>query len=120
MNTLQDIHGTTVMVCPPDGPLLLGERDATDLIGEGTYNGATWVAVPVERFAEDFFWLSTRMAGDIVQKFAQYRLGLVVLGDISAHLEASSALRDFVRECNRGTQVWFVADTEALAARLAP
>ncbi|GAA3387162.1 DUF4180 domain-containing protein [Streptomyces roseoviridis] len=120
MNTLRDIHGTSVLVCPPDGPALLGERDATDLIGEGSYSGAAWVAVPVERFTEDFFRLSTRVAGDIVQKFAQYRMGLVVLGDISAHLEGSSALRDFVRECNRGGQIWFVPDAEALAARFTP
>ncbi|MFI8966027.1 DUF4180 domain-containing protein [Streptomyces sp. NPDC053493] len=120
MNTFQDIHGTTVLVCPPDGPLLHGEREATDLIGASAYGGATWVAVPVERLTDAFFRLRTRVAGDIVQKFAQYRVGLVVLGDIASHVEESPALRDFVRECNRGTQIWFVADTEALAERLAP
>ncbi|MFJ9825074.1 DUF4180 domain-containing protein [Streptomyces sp. NPDC101160] len=120
MNVFQDIHGTPVLLCAADGPLVHSERDATDLIGEGSYGGAAWVAVPVERLPDDFFRLRTRMAGDIVQKFAQYRVGLVVVGDISRHLEGSSALRDFVRECNRGTQVWFVPDTDALTERLTP
>ncbi|WP_128984818.1 DUF4180 domain-containing protein [Streptomyces roseicoloratus] len=120
MNTLRDLHGTPVLLCPPEGPLLLGEREAVDVIGEGSYAGASWVAVPVERLPDDFFRLRTRVAGDIVQKFATYRLGLAVVGDIPRHLEESTALRDFVRESNRGTQLWFVPDTAALAERLAP
>ena len=47
-----------------------------------------------------------------------YRLHLVVVGDIARHVAASTALRDFVREANRGRQTWFVADAEELAARL--
>ncbi|MFJ3906472.1 DUF4180 domain-containing protein [Streptomyces sp. NPDC090025] len=119
-NTVRDIHGTPVFFCAAEGPPLLGERDALDVIGEGSYAGASWAAVPVERFGDDFFRLRTKLAGDIVQKFANYRLGLAVVGDISRHLEASSALRDFVRESNRGTQLWFVTDERALAERLAP
>jgi hypothetical protein len=49
-----------------------------------------------------------------VQKFVQYGVGLVVLGDIFARADASSALRDFVRECNRGRQTWFVRNEEEL------
>jgi hypothetical protein len=55
-----------------------------------------------------------------VQKFVQYGVGLVVLGDIFARADASSALRDFVRECNRGRQTWFVRDEEELRAERAP
>lgn len=54
-----------------------------------------------------------------MQKFANYRVGLAVVGDVSAHVEASEALRDFVRESNRGQQVWFVADDAELETRLA-
>lgn len=79
---------------------------------------ARWVAVPVERLDPAFFQLSTRVAGEIVQKFVTYRMGLAVVGDISRHTEESNALRDFVRECNRGTQTWFVEDLDALGARL--
>lgn len=58
------------------------------------------------------------MAGDFVQKFANYRQGLAVVGDISQALTESSALRDFVRESNRGRHVWFVADEADLERRL--
>ncbi|WP_067170447.1 DUF4180 domain-containing protein [Microtetraspora niveoalba] len=118
-NTLRDIEGTTVLVCAPNGTALRSERDALDLIGEASYLGAEWVVVPAERLDGDFFRLRTRIAGDIAQKFVNYRTGLAVVGDISAHVAASTALRDFVRESNRGTQLWFVPDVEALRLRLA-
>ena len=107
----------SVHVCEPDGPLLRGERDALDLIGEAWGHGATWVAVPAERLHDDFFSLSTGVAGEIAQKFVNYRLGLAIVGDVSRFTEASSALRAWVLESNRGDHIWFVRDLEELAAR---
>ncbi|MCC9704044.1 DUF4180 domain-containing protein [Streptomyces scabiei] len=116
--TLQTIHDVPVLMCDAEGGVIGGEGDALDLIGDAGYQGAAWVAVPVERFDERFFRLSTRVAGDIIQKFVQYRVGLAVVGDISRHTEASSALRDFVRECNRNRQTWFLTDVDELRERL--
>lgn len=107
-----DVH-----VCAPDGPLLRGERDALDLIGEAWESGATWVAVPAGRLHDDFFSLRTGVAGEIAQKFVNYRLGLAIVGDISRFTEASAALRAWVLESNRGDQLWFVRDLAELAAR---
>ncbi|GGY90941.1 DUF4180 domain-containing protein [Streptomyces poonensis] len=118
MTTLEKIHDVPVLMCAPEGDTIAGERDALDLIGNAGYQGAEWVVVPVERFDEAFFRLGTRVAGDIIQKFVNYRLGLVVLGDISRYTAESSALRDFVRECNRGRQTWFLEDVDALRERL--
>ncbi|MDR3084435.1 MAG: DUF4180 domain-containing protein [Streptomyces sp.] len=118
MSMLEKIHDIPVLMCTPEGEAICGERDAMDLIGNAGYQGAHWVVIPAERFDEAFFRLRTRVAGDIVQKFVQYRMGLAVIGDISRHTQASSALRDFVRECNRGHQTWFVADLDELRERL--
>ncbi|GAA0397781.1 DUF4180 domain-containing protein [Streptomyces luteireticuli] len=117
-NTLQTIHDIPVLICSPEGDAIGSERDALDLIGDAGYLGAEWAVVPVGRFDEAFFRLSSRVAGEIVQKFVQYRMGLVVLGDISGRTAESSALRDFVRECNRGRQTWFVVDEAELRERL--
>ncbi|MEU6842103.1 DUF4180 domain-containing protein [Streptomyces sp. NPDC046716] len=115
--TMRDMAGVTVLVCA-DGPPLADERAALDLIGDAGYRGARWVAVPAARCGDDFFRLRTRIAGDIVQKFANYRMGLAILGDIRSRTATSTALRDFVRESNRGGQLWFLPDEDALAARL--
>lgn len=118
MSTLQTIHDVPVLMCAAEGEAIGGERDALDLIGNAGYQGAQWVVIPAERFDEAFFQLSTRVAGDIIQKFVNYRVGIVVLGDISRYTTASSALQDFIRECNRGRQTWFLADVEELQERL--
>ncbi|THA86129.1 DUF4180 domain-containing protein [Streptomyces sp. A0592] len=119
MDTLQKINDVPVLMCGAEGETIAGEREALDCIGNASYQGAEWAVIPVERFDEAFFRLSTRVAGEIIQKFVQYRMGIVVLGDISRHTADSTALRDFVRECNRGRQTWFLADAEELRGRLA-
>jgi Domain of unknown function (DUF4180) len=111
------ISGVPVLRCAATGPVLDGDRSAADLVGAAGHLDV--VAVPVARLAPEFFSLRTGVAGAVVQKFATYRLRLAVVGDIAAHVAASTALRDFVREANRGGQTWFVADEAELAARLA-
>jgi hypothetical protein len=93
--------------------------DASDLVGTAWSHNANMVAVPVERLDPEFFRLRSGIAGEITQKFVNYRLRLVVIGDIAERVEASDALRDFVWESNIGEQVWFVDDETALADKLA-
>ena len=116
-DTVSSTAGSRVLWCAVDGQVLDGDRAASDLVG-AALGRADVVAVPVARLAPAFFALSTGVAGEIVQKFVTYRLHLVVVGDVARHVAASTALRDFVREANRGRQTWFVADAEELAARL--
>ncbi|AVV44327.1 DUF4180 domain-containing protein [Streptomyces sp. ID05-04B] len=118
--TLVTLYGTRVLQCAPDGPPLDGERAALDLIGDAFGQDAQLVAVPAERIGEDFFRLRSGVAGEVVQKFVNYRIRLAVVGDVSRRLAESSALRDFVREANRGSQLWFLADDGALDDRLNP
>jgi Domain of unknown function (DUF4180) len=98
---------------------LLGVRGATDLIGEALGAGARVVAIPAARLDPAFFDLKSGVAGEITQKFVNYGLKLVILGEVSAHVARSEALAAWVRECNRGGHIWFLADRAALAARLA-
>lgn len=107
-----------VHACPAEGPLLRSERDIVDLIGEVFSESPDWVAIPIERLPEDFFRLRTRLAGELIQKFVNYGLKLALVGDVSRQVAESEALADFVRESNRGGQVWFVADLVELDRRL--
>ncbi|MFF1279839.1 DUF4180 domain-containing protein [Streptomyces sp. NPDC058299] len=116
--TIDTLHGVRVLRCAPDGPLLDGESAALDLIGDAYGHDVQLVALPVERIADDFFRLRSGVAGAVVQKFVSYQLRLAVLGDISGHVANSTALRDFVYECNQGRQLWFLADAAELDTRL--
>lgn len=113
------LAGTVVYVCHADGPMLDGERAATDIIGDSYACHPAVVAIPVERLAPDFLTLGNRIAGNVIQKFVNYGVAVAFVGDVSGAVAASTALRDFVRESNRGRHVWFVDDMAALEAKLA-
>ena len=114
------LAGTMVYVCHADGPKLDGERAATDIIGDSYACHPAVVAIPVERLSADFLTLSNRVAGNVIQKFVNYGVAVAFLGDVSEAVAASNALRDFVRESNRGRHVWFVADLAELETKLSP
>lgn len=116
-DAVTEIGGVPVLVCDPDGPPIAGTQDALDLIG-ATFARTDIVAVPVGRLHERFFALRTGLAGEIMQKFVNYRIRLAVVGDLSTQVAASTALRDLVVESNRGRHIWFVADLDELAGRL--
>jgi len=116
--SLAEFAGHRALVLSPTGPLLRSEDDARDLIQETFGTDIRLAVVPVERLDPEFFALRTGVAGAFVQKLVQYRLRLVVLGDVSAQTAASDALRDWVREVNRGRDILFVDDLGALEARL--
>ncbi|HZQ51967.1 MAG TPA: DUF4180 domain-containing protein [Bryobacteraceae bacterium] len=113
-----DLHGSRVVELPAEGPLFESDRDAVDIIATASEYSPEFIVIPAERFGDAFFRLRTRVAGEIIQKFLTYRVRLVIVGDISKYLTESSALRDFVFECNSGSHVWFVSDIEELHQRL--
>ena len=112
------LNGARIWLCNAEGPRLSSGRDATDIIGDAYGAEVAVIALPANRLTDEFFNLSTRLAGEFVQKFVNYGLALAIVCDISAHVAASTALRDFVYESNRGRHLWFVDNLEALAARL--
>ena len=113
-----ELHGVRVLECVPDGSKLQTYNDAVELIGKTFENHATLIVIPVECLNDEFFQLKTRIAGELIQKFVQYRRRLAIVGDISGFLAESSALRAFVNESNRGKEVWFLATLEDLNDRL--
>jgi hypothetical protein len=103
-----------VLVVPAQGPAL----DPIDLIAQALGEQADLVSVPAARLAPGFFDLRSGLAGEFAQKFVNYRVRLAVIGDISAQLDGSAALRAFVAESNRGRQLWFLPTQADLDDRL--
>ena len=104
-----------LLVLNAEGPILSRTQDLLDLIQEAFSQKASVLVVPVPRMDPAFFQLRSGLAGEFVQKVVNYQLKLVVVGDISAHVAASDALRDFVREANRGQTIFFVSQLEDLS-----
>jgi hypothetical protein len=92
---------------------------ALDFMASAQYlAGSGSIVVYKESLGEDFFDLKTGFAGDVLQKFSNYRVKLAIVGDFSVY--KSKALRDFIYECNKGNLVFFKTSLEeALEALVA-
>lgn len=114
-----DLAGRRVLLPAGFGAPIASERDGADLVGEALGAGAELIAVPAGRLSDDFFVLKTGLAGAILQKTTNYRLGFAVVGDVPPAALHSEALRASIIESNRRGEVLFVADLAELEARLA-
>jgi hypothetical protein len=103
---------------PAEGPPLGKPQDVVDIIGEAFGAQPDWIVIPVARLGEGVLDLRTRLLGEMLQKFVNYGFRVVLLGDVSSVCAASKPFADFVRETNRGAQIWFVPDRAALLERL--
>ncbi len=110
-----DVGGAKVAELTTGG--IASERDATDVVGNASFLGADHVLLRADQLAPGFVDLSSGLAGAVAQKFVNYGLRLVVVGDLQA--VGSESWRAFVRESNRGGHVWFAADRDEALERIA-
>ena len=72
------------------------------------------IIISKKLIANDFFILSTGLAGEILQKYINYGGRIAIFGDFSHY--TSKPLKDFMYESNRGKDVFFAAtEAEAIA-----
>lgn len=91
-------------------------EDGLELLGNLYYQGFDGIIIHAKSITSDFFDLKNRLAGDILQKFSQYRMPLVIVGDFSKF--TSKSLKDFVYESNKGRQVNFLSSPEEALDKL--
>ena len=116
--SVNQLGDRTVLVLDASGDDFDAEHLANDLVGLAWGHEATVVAVPAGALPDRFYDLRSGLLGDVTQKFANYRLHLVVVGDIADYIASSKAFRDYAYEANKGRTLWFVPDLDALEARL--
>ncbi|MCS7459680.1 DUF4180 domain-containing protein [Paenibacillus doosanensis] len=92
--------------------LIKDTQDALDLMSTVSYTEQCDKMV-IEKgcITETFFDLSTKLAGEILQKYTQYQFKIAIIGDFSGY--KSKSLKDFIYECNQGKQVFFLPDEAA-------
>lgn len=111
-------NGVLVAIPTGEGRLITGPQDALDLAMTVKYEtGAERIAMDKRNIAEEFFILSSGMAGEILQKYINYRVKLAVWGDFSRY--TSKPLHDFIYESNEGRDFFFVPTREEAVRRLA-
>lgn len=81
-------------------------EDGLDLLGNLYYQGFDSIILHKKNITPDFFDLKTGIAGELLQKFSNYRVRLAIVGDFS-HYTAKST-NDFIFESNKVGHINFV------------
>ncbi len=92
------------------GIILSGVKDALDIMAEVSFKGCGSMIIHKGMLPFSFFSLKTGIAGEILQKFSNYRMKLAIVGDFEN--VKSNSLKSFIYECNKGNQVFFKTTME--------
>jgi hypothetical protein len=98
--------------------ILIGDvQSALDFMATVHYEAGTdRIVINKSLLSESFFDLKTRLAGEILQKFINYRVKIAIVGDFSMY--SSKSLRDFIYECNNGTDFFFLPTEQQAIEKL--
>lgn len=110
-------NGLEIAVVSSDVPAIASVHDALELAMSVQYaKGVDRLAIEKSAVAEEFFILSSGMAGEILQKFINYHIKAAFWGDYSRY--TSKPLKDFIYESNKGNNFFFVSTKEEALRRL--
>ena len=110
-------NGILCAIVDSDEPLITDTQSALDVLMTAKYEAGTKnIVISKELIVEDFFILSTGLAGEILQKYINYGGRIAIYGDYSHY--TSKPLHDFIYESNKGKDVFFVRTQEEAIDRL--
>ena len=112
----QSVSGKLIAELTEDNEKIREVGDILDLIAEIGQNDCNALIIHESAINKDFFDLKTGFAGEILQKFSNYRVRLAITGDFGKY--RGKSLRDFIRECNRGNLIFFVPSAVEALARM--
>ena len=113
----QQLDGVLIGELVASDEPLNSSQDILDLLGSFYPEHVEALILHEANLAPEFFQLRTKLAGEILQKLVNYRVKVAIVGEFQKY--QSKALADFIYECNKGTQIFFVPTREEALARLA-
>lgn len=97
--------------------LIKDVQSALDFMATVAYEtGCNRIILNKSAISEDFFQLSTKLAGEILQKFINYHVKIAIIGDFSVY--SSKSLKDFIYESNNGKDIFFFPDEKQAIEKL--
>ena len=111
-------NGVLCVLVESDEPVITDAQSAIDLLMSAQYDvGSKNIVIPKQLVVEDFFVLSTGLAGEVLQKYVNYGGRMAIYGDYSRY--TSKPLKDFMYESNKGRDFFFVSTRDEAIAALA-
>ncbi|RRB07394.1 DUF4180 domain-containing protein [Larkinella rosea] len=110
-----EVKGQKMAEVKSDQIVVATVEDGLDLLGNLYYQGFDTILIYEKNITPAFFDLRTGIAGEILQKFSNYRVRLAIVGDFESY--QSKSIRDFMFESNKTGHINFVpSKAEALDA----
>lgn len=111
-------NGVVCAVVESGQTVITDPQSALDLLMTAKYEAGTKnIVIDKALIVEEFFVLSSGLAGEILQKYVNYGARIAIYGDFSRY--TSKPLKDFIYESNQGRDVFFVPTREEAISMLA-
>jgi hypothetical protein len=110
------VNGDKIAEVLSDDILIRETQDALDLMAEIRYMDSSKIIIHENNIIPDFFDLKSKLAGEILQKFSNYRMQLAIIGNFSKY--SAKSFKDFIRESNRYRRINFVSSFDAAVEKL--
>ena len=111
-----EVNGIRMAEVISDDVLITNPEDGLQLVVDLYYQDFDRMILHEKTITPDFFDLKTGLAGEILQKFSNYRVRLAIVGDFSAY--TSKSIKDFMYESNQRRQINFVHTLDEAIERL--
>ncbi|RZL20033.1 MAG: DUF4180 domain-containing protein [Pedobacter sp.] len=90
--------------------LISNAEEALQILADLYYQECDSIILHEENISPEFFDLKTGLAGEILQKFSNYRMRLAIIGDFDKY--PGQSIRDFIFESNKGRHINFLKNIE--------
>jgi len=115
--TKVETNGVHIAIVISNEILIEDVQSALDLMATVHYEaGCDRIIINKSLISERFFDLKTRLAGEILQKFTNYRVKVAIVGDFSVY--SSQSLKDFIYESNNGNAIFFLPTEQQAIEKL--
>ncbi|MEA1886476.1 MAG: DUF4180 domain-containing protein [Bacteroidota bacterium] len=111
-----EYNNTKIAELLSDSIIINSTQDVLDLLGNLYYQHFDRVIIHEQNIRRDFFDLKTGIAGEMLQKFSNYRFRLAIVGDFSKY--TSKSIQDFIFECNKNAHINFVESVPEALSKL--
>ena len=82
---IEEINNEKIAIIETKNIVMNDVDSAVDILGNCNYQGALKIVINKENIKPEFFDLKTRIAGEILQKFSNYRMQLAIVGDFTEY-----------------------------------
>ena len=112
-----EVGGRNIAVVSSNEILIGDVQSALDFMATVQYEAdCNRIIINKSLLSESFFDLKTRLAGEILQKFINYRVKVAIIGDFSVY--SSQSLKDFIYESNSGNDIFFLPTEQQAIEKL--